>query len=191
MLLLLTAILTACAHVKPEPTTPPPAPKQTTTQNTPRYNRAEWGKWQDPDRDCQNTRQELLVKESLVPVTFSRKTCTVKTGKWIDFYTGEIFFTASQVEIDHVVPVKLAHDLGGHSWDPTRKRQFYNDEDNLVITSKRNNAQKSANDITVWQPAKKDRACAQAQRWVLIKKRYQLPISATESEYLKLLEPCD
>jgi hypothetical protein len=187
ILALLTLILAACAHTE-APSTPSPAPSQ--TQNIPPYDRKEWGQWQDFDHDCQNTRQEILVKESLVPVTFARNTCTVKTGKWMDFYTGEFFFNAPEVEIDHVVPVKLAHDLGGFAWDKTRKREFYNDTDNLVITSKRNNAQKSANDITVWQPAKKDRACAQAKRWVKIKQRYHLPISPTETEYLKMLEPC-
>ena len=130
------------------------------------------------------------MKESLIPVTFARKTCTVKSGKWLDFYTGETLTLATQIEIDHVVPIKHAHDLGGHSWSSARKKEFYNDRDNLVISSKKTNASKGANDITVWQPIKKDRACAQAKRWILIKERYRLPISKTERDYVELLGEC-
>ena len=50
-------------------------------QNFPDYDRDDWNHWTDADRDCQNTRHEVLIEESLVEVTFkSADGCQVATG---------------------------------------------------------------------------------------------------------------
>ena len=47
------------------------------------YNRSQWKHWVDDDRDCQDARQEVLISESLVEVTFeSERKCRVETGRW-------------------------------------------------------------------------------------------------------------
>ncbi len=160
-------------------------------ENIPTYNRKSWGQWADYDRDCQNTRHEILIERSLTKVELSKNGCRALNGKWEDFYTGEFITDSNLIQIDHVVPVKMAHVWGGYNWEKIQKQKFYNDLDNLVITSSKNNSQKGANDITVWQPAKKDRACMQAQKWLQIKRRYGFFISELETSYMKLLTGCD
>ena len=59
------------------------------------YDRSTWKHWEDFDGDCQNTRHELLIASSEVPVTFTSPTgCTVSTGQWLDPYTGDTYTLA-------------------------------------------------------------------------------------------------
>ena len=60
------------------------------------YNRKEWRHWVDIDRDCQNTRAEVLIRDSIIPVTFhTERGCRVKSGEWFDPYTVQFFELAS------------------------------------------------------------------------------------------------
>jgi hypothetical protein len=46
-----------------------------------RYNRAFFGRWPDRDRDCLNTRQEMLEAQSLQPTQKSASGCRVLRGQ--------------------------------------------------------------------------------------------------------------
>ena len=57
----------------------------------PKYNRKKYRHWIDEDRDCQNTRNEVLIQESLDPVTCkSSKGCKVSSGKWHGSFTSKL-----------------------------------------------------------------------------------------------------
>ena len=152
------------------------------------YSRKDWGGWRDLDGDCLDTRQEVLKRDGRKPARV--EDCRVVSGNWEDFYFGDKLESPSEIHIDHVVPVSHAHKMGGASWDPKKKRQFFNDEANLVIAASAVNLSKGAKDISVWQPREKTRACAQARIWRAVKRKYDLRFSKAEIDSLNLLKDC-
>ena len=86
------------------------------SSSIPEYNRDDWNHWIDENGDCQNTRHEVLIEESFETVTYTNDTfCSVSTGKWFGNYTGQYYYNASELDIDHFIPLKNAHQSGGYS----------------------------------------------------------------------------
>ena len=54
------------------------------SEKIPDYSRKNYKHWVDEDKDCQNTRQEVLISESLIKVKLGNKGCRVLSGKWYD-----------------------------------------------------------------------------------------------------------
>jgi hypothetical protein len=152
-----------------------------------KYHRSEWFHWSDIDKDCQNTRQEILISRSLTRVKFNKKGCTVISGRWSDYYYPEEHTLAKSIDIDHLIPLKHAHEVGGANWDKNKKERFANDPDNLVITNKSYNRKKGAKTIAEWLPVYKDRACLYLKDWIRIKKKYHLIITEAETKTIKLI----
>ena len=72
--------------------------------------------WRDEDRDCINTRHEVLQATSLVIPVMSRNGCNVIQGRWYDPYTGKFYNNPQDFDIDHVVPLAEAHRSGANEW---------------------------------------------------------------------------
>ena len=151
-----------------------------------KYRRSEFRHWIDTDKDCQNTRAEILISRSLIDVTFkNKKKCSVVSGKWKDFYYPETLLLAKDADIDHVVSLKDAWESGASKWSSKKRTQFANDLDNLIITNKRYNRQKGAQTPLTWTPLNKNYSCKYMKRWVFIKKKYKLDIDPQIYENLK------
>ena len=162
----------------------------------PQYDRDDWSHWADEDKDCQDARQEVLIAESSIAVTFKdANNCKVASGQWTGPYTGETFTDPSDVDVDHMVPLKNAHDSGGWDWSAERKKQYANylDYDNHLIAVKDNeNQSKGSKGPQAWKPTLTTYYCQYATDWVAIKSEWGL--SATEAEFTALqamLETCD
>ena len=92
------------------------------------YDRDDWSHWIDADGDCQNTRHEVLIEESRTRVTFTNENnCLVNTGEWFGEYTGNIVTNASDLDVDHFVPLANAHRSGAWVWDAKQRRDYAND----------------------------------------------------------------
>jgi hypothetical protein len=153
-----------------------------------RYNRKDWSHWVDEDNDCQNTRAEMLIESSQVPVKFKRnRGCSVSHGLWVGPYTGMTFTQASDLDIDHVVPLAHAHRTGGANWSRKQKRQFANDPDNLIAVDDRTNQEKSDKGPVRWKPPQESYWCEYARRWRLVKSKYGLDISGREHQSLAVM----
>ena len=156
------------------------------------YDRSSWRHWIDVDKDCQNTRAEILIDYSLVSVTFRRTRCTVAYGKWYDPYTGQTFTLASDVDIDHIVPLAHAHNHGGANWSSYRKQLFANDYQNLLPVEDNANQSKGSKAPHEWMPSNTAYHCTYVQKWTYIKDKYELLY--TTAEQLKIdqvLARCD
>jgi hypothetical protein len=53
--------------------------------------------WTDDDSDCQDTRQEVLISESIGPVEMDDRECRVVSGRWFDPFTGQTFTDPSDL----------------------------------------------------------------------------------------------
>ncbi len=143
------------------------------------YDRAEWRHWIDADRDCQNTRAEVLIAWSIEDVSFKRgKNCVVESGFWVDPYTGKAITQASQMDVDHVIPLKFAHENGAGGWSRDDKKAFANDFVNLTPVSRSANRSKGAKGPMQWMPSNKLYTCDYLMAWQRVLKRY--PIQSTE-----------
>ncbi len=153
------------------------------------YQRGDWAHWSDLDGNCLDTRAEILKERSLVAVTLNKSGCKVKAGQWNDYYFPEVHSLASQVDIDHLVPLKHAHDAGAANWSSSQKQIFANDKENLVITSRHYNRQKGSKTIGEWLPVKQDFACKYVNDWVKIKRKYGLVTGLSELNTIEKLRP--
>lgn len=67
---------------------------------------------------------EALIEQSTVAVRFAtEKKCRVLSGRWISPFTGNVIHNASEIDIDHVVPLKWAWEHGASEWSQ-KKRDF-------------------------------------------------------------------
>ena len=87
-----------------------------------------FGSWIDEDGDCQNTRAEVLITESISSVGYrDSSSCVVDSGEWYDPYTNNIYYLASDVDIDHFVPLYDAFYSGAYNWPEYKRIEFAND----------------------------------------------------------------
>jgi len=158
----------------------------------PAYDRDEWNKyWKDEDKDCQDTRQEVLIAESSTPPIMDLKGCRVLSGTWNDPYTGNTYTDPSILDIDHVIPLKDAHYSGGWQWTAAQKQAFSNDLTNpetLIAVYNGANRSKGGRTPADWLPPNEPYKCEFVKIWVQIKERYNLSLSAREARAISMLK---
>ena len=152
------------------------------------YSRRGWRHWTDDDRDCQNTRAEVLIAESSKPVTFSGDDeCHVVSGRWRDPYTGKTFRASADLQIDHVVPLNNAYRTGGHAWSAKKRQKYANDlgdRDHLIAVASSANTSKGARGPEDWLPPNRRYRCEYIHLWIRIKQKWQLGFTAREGQAL-------
>jgi hypothetical protein len=171
---LLLIVLALCACTPSGAGTTPDT--VTVDVGVPDYVRSHWGRWNDPDKNCQDTRQEVLVAEG-EDLVFSDDGCKVLSGTWNCPYTGEVFTNPRKLDIDHMVPLKAAHTAGGWEWERERKKAYFNDqsyEHHLVAVSLSANRSKGSKTPMEWMPKNKAHHCDYLRAWATVKKNWRL-----------------
>jgi len=158
------------------------------------YERSLYKHWIDADHDCQNTRQEVLIIESVVAVTLDATGCKVLRGRWLDPYTGKVFTDPRKLHIDHFIPLAEVHRSGGYQWDAERRRSYANDlfaPSTLIAVAAGANSSKGARDPAKWMPPNEAFHCQYVMSWVEVKTRWGLLMDPKErSKVRAVLAKC-
>ena len=152
------------------------------------YERARFGPaWKDIDRNGCDQRNDLL-RAHLQQVRIKAGThgCVVLSGVYSDPYTAqEITFVrggASELDADHLVPLRLAWVQGAQTWDQETRERFANDPANLALSSSSANRAKGDSDLASWLPPNRAFWCTYTSRIVTVKAAYKLSMTRAEHD---------
>lgn len=116
------------------------------------YSRDLFPHWITQSGAC-NTRETVLKRDGTGVVTDSA--CAATSGSWLSPYDGATWTAASDVDIDHMVPLSNAWKSGAASWTTPQRQAFANDLTNpqlLAVTDNVNQA-KSDQGPEDWKPS--------------------------------------
>lgn len=151
------------------------------------YDRDLFRHWVDDSGNGCDARREVLIAESLTPVTVGSR-CSLSGGRWFSAFDGVTTTDPSSFDVDHMVPLKEAWDSGADKWSAERRRAFANDLDSphaLIAVSAGSNRSKGARDPAEWMPPRAEYRCEYVYSWALVKIKWQLSVDSLELEALK------
>jgi hypothetical protein len=147
------------------------------------YVRKKFGSWRATGQHC-DVRERVVVRDGRgVSVD---EACESVVGSWISFYDGERIRDASELDIDHVVPLANAWRSGARDWSPERRRQFANDlvDPQLIAVSASSNRSKGDSAPEEWKPPRRAAWCLYARWWIDVKTVWRLTVTREENTAL-------
>ncbi|KAG9237337.1 hypothetical protein BJ875DRAFT_160189 [Amylocarpus encephaloides] len=154
------------------------------------YSRDLFPTWITISGTC-NTRETVLKRDGTNVVVSSA--CTATSGSWYSPYDGATWTAASDVDIDHMVPLSNAWKSGAAAWTTAQRRTFANDLANpqlLAVTDNVNQA-KGDSGPESWKPPLTSYYCTYAKMWTKVKSVYSLTITSAEKTALtSMLNTC-
>ncbi|HEU0192120.1 MAG TPA: HNH endonuclease family protein [Mycobacterium sp.] len=163
------------------------------------YRRGAFGDAWDDDNDAPgghngcDTRDDILNRD-LVDVTHTATTrCpeAVATGTLHDPYTNAtVAFTrgsgvGESVQIDHIVPLAYAWDMGAYDWPYRKRLRFANDPANLLAVAGRPNQDKGDAQPALWMPPNNAFGCQYAVAYLAVLRGYGLRLDAPSADTLR------
>ncbi|EFV14439.2 HNH endonuclease family protein [Segniliparus rugosus] len=111
------------------------------------------------------------------------------TGRWVHFQRGKD--TSAKVQIDHIVPLAYAWDMGARNWAPEVRRRFANDPANLVAVDGDANEDKGDQPPGLWMPKEEAFRCPYARQFAAVAKAYDLAVDARSAKVIaKTVQEC-
>jgi Protein of unknown function (DUF1524) len=163
------------------------------------YRRAAYGDAWTDDNDAPlghngcDTRDDILNRDLVDKTYVSIKRCpdAVATGTLHDPYTNAtIAFqrgakVGEAVQIDHIVPLAYAWDMGAFAWPEPERVRFANDPANLLAVEGQANQDKGDSPPALWMPPNTAFACQYAMQFIAVLRGYQLPVDQPSSDVLR------
>ena len=174
--------------------------------STPDYDRP--STWDDEDGDCISDRHEVLMAQHLdgdgaYPLVMSANGCFVETGRWLDPYDDIYYYSASNVQIDHVVALYESWVSGLGNLSASLQRRYANTgsltegvlpetSHNFLAVGASSNGEKGSSDPTEWMPRNEAYHCTYLKKWVLTTSQYELLFDPAEFDFIQARESdCD
>lgn len=148
------------------------------------YSRDKFPHWITQSGAC-NTREVVLKRDGTNVVQDSA--CAATSGSWFSPYDGATWTAASDVDIDHMVPLAEAWRSGASSWTTAKRQSFANDltRPQLIAVTDNVNQSKSDQDPGEWLPSVTSYRCTYARAWVHVKHYYGMSVDSTEKSALQ------
>ncbi|MFJ8083726.1 HNH endonuclease family protein [Streptomyces sp. NPDC096205] len=155
------------------------------------YDRDEFGyAWMDTAdgvplaRNGCDTRNDLLKLHGRNVRFRTGSDCVVVSMDLYDPYTGKDIAwkkaKATEVQIDHVVPLSYAWQMGAARWSEDKRRRLANDALNLLPVSGPTNSAKRDSGPASWLPPNKAIRCSYAVRFAQVARKYELAVTAPD-----------
>ncbi|MFF0015164.1 HNH endonuclease family protein [Streptomyces sp. NPDC005374] len=153
------------------------------TENRTGYARDLFPTWITISGTC-NTREYILKRDGTNVVTDSA--CASTSGSWYSPYDGATWTAASDVDIDHLVPLAEAWDSGASAWTTAQRQAFANDvtRPQLLAVTDNVNQSKGDQDPATWMPSLTSYRCTYVRAWVQVKYYYDLSVDSAEKTAL-------
>jgi hypothetical protein len=140
-----------------------------------------------------DTRNDILDRDLVDKTYVSIKRCpnAVGSGTLHDPYTNATvpFVRGNQVgaavQIDHIVPLALAWDLGARTWTDDIRLRFANDPANLIAVDGPANQDKGDQEPATWMPPNTAFRCQYAMQFIAVLRGYGLPVDAPSATVLR------
>ncbi|NYV77468.1 HNH endonuclease family protein [Streptomyces sp. UH6] len=131
-----------------------------------------------------NTRETVLKRDGSGVVTDSA--CAATSGSWYSPFDGATWSAASDVDIDHLVPLAEAWDSGARNWTTSQRQAFANDltRPQLLAVTDNVNQTKGDQDPATWMPSRTAYRCTYVRAWVQVKYYYGLSVDSAEKSAL-------
>ncbi|MGV9990131.1 HNH endonuclease family protein [Streptomyces sp. NPDC003374] len=154
------------------------------SENRTGYDRDLFPHWITVSGAC-NTRETVLKRDGTNVVTDS--SCAATSGSWYSPYDGATWTAASDLDIDHLVPLAEAWDSGAGKWTTSRRQAFANDltRPQLIAVTDNVNQAKGDQDPATWMPSRSAYRCTYVRAWVQVKYYYGLSVDSAEKSALQ------
>ena len=188
-----TAVASTAATTPAPPPPSDPIGLRIEAEHVDGYSRDLFRHWVDADGNGCDTRREVLIAESVTPVTIGSG-CSITGGTWFSIYDNVTTTDSSSFDIDHVVALKEAWDSGAWSWTADQRRAFANDLSQpyfLIAVSASSNRSKGDRDPAEWLPTNTAYRCDYVRIWIDVKRAWNLSVDQTEHDALaRILSAC-